>query len=83
MRDEQLLGRVVRRGGNGSRGSGGVDYRIRELYQVPADLRATRVSQALAASHQPNPRQLAIGRAFLGVGFALAPGFGQRSVPTA
>ncbi|HEV2006233.1 MAG TPA: hypothetical protein VGQ85_06415, partial [Candidatus Limnocylindrales bacterium] len=59
-----------------------VDYRITELYQVAADLRAARVSRPETA-HRPNRIRVAIGRAFLGVGFALAPGSGQRNVPTA
>jgi len=59
-----------------------VDYRIAELYQVAADLRAARANHSQAA-HRPNRVRVAIGRAFLGVGFALVLGSGQRSVPTA
>ena len=59
-----------------------VDYRITELYQVAADLRAARASHA-DTTHRPNRIRVAIGRAFLGVGFALVLGSGQRSVPTA
>jgi len=59
-----------------------VDYRITELYQVAADLRAARAVRAETA-HRPNRIRVAIGRAFLGVGFALVPGSGQRSVPAA
>jgi hypothetical protein len=59
-----------------------VDYRISELYQVAAELRAGRASHAETA-HRPNRIRVAIGRAFLGIGFALVLGSGQRSVPTA
>ncbi len=59
-----------------------VDYRINELYQVAAELRAARARDP-ETSHRPNRIRLAIGRVFLGVGFALVPGSGQRSVPTA
>jgi hypothetical protein len=59
-----------------------VDYRITELYQVAAELRAARANHSQAA-HRPNRVRVAIGRAFLGVGFALVLGSSQRSVPTA
>jgi hypothetical protein len=59
-----------------------VDHRINELYQVAADLRAARASHPETA-HRPNRIRLAIGRAFLGVGFALVLGSGQRTVPNA
>jgi hypothetical protein len=62
--------------------SSDVDYRITELYRVAADLRAARASRA-ETTNRPNRVRVAIGRAFLGVGFALVPGSGQRSVPTA
>jgi len=60
-----------------------VDYRINELNQVAADLRAARVAQAAAPKHGPNPIRLAVGRAFLGLGFALTDASRQRSIPTA
>jgi hypothetical protein len=62
--------------------SADVDYRISELYQVAADRRAARASHP-EATHRPNRVRLAIGRAFLGLGFALVLGSGQRSVPSA
>ncbi len=60
-----------------------VEYRLNELRQVAADLRAARVAQAVAPKRGPNPVRLAIGRAFLGVGFALVAVPRRRSVPTA
>jgi hypothetical protein len=59
-----------------------VDYRITELYRVGADLRAARASHP-ETIRRPNRIRVAIGRAFLGVGFALVLGSGRRSVPTA
>jgi hypothetical protein len=48
-----------------------VDHHLTELYQVAADLRAARANQASGPQHGPNPIRMALGRAFLGLGFAL------------
>jgi hypothetical protein len=48
-----------------------VDHHLTELYQVAADLRAARASQAGSPRRGPNPVRMALGRAFLGLGFAL------------
>lgn len=48
-----------------------VDHHLSELYQVAADLRAARASQTTSSQRGPNPVRMALGRAFLGLGFAL------------